>query len=56
MYTARSKSISAVDLFSVEGLETWIHKGGIDKACRDTHETNNQAQFLERDLKNLYAV
>lgn len=56
MYTARSKSISAVDLFLVEGLETWIRKGGIDKACRYTHETNNQPQFLERDLKNLYAL
>ncbi len=43
MYIARSESISAVDLFLVEGLGTWIRTGGLGKACRYTHETNNQA-------------
>lgn len=57
--------ISAVDLFcGVGGLTHGLVRGGIsvaagidiDKACRFPYESNNQAQFVERDLKKLSAA
>jgi DNA (cytosine-5)-methyltransferase 1 len=60
-----SERISAVDLFcGVGGLTHGLVRGGIsvaagvdiDKACRFPYESNNQAQFLERDLKLLSAA
>ncbi len=57
--------ISAVDLFcGVGGLTHGLVRGGInvaagidiDKTCRYPYESNNQAQFLERDVKQLSAT
>lgn len=60
-----SERISAVDLFcGVGGLTHGLVRGGIsvaagidiDKACRFPYESNNQARFLERDVKQLSAA
>jgi DNA (cytosine-5)-methyltransferase 1 len=59
-----SRRISAIDLFcGVGGLTHGLTRGGIsvaagvdvDPACRYPFESNNSAQFIERDVSNLTA-
>ena len=57
-----SKSISAVDLFcGVGGLTHGLQRAGIkvnagidiDKTCRYAYEQNNQAQFIEENIRSV---